>query len=107
MASTPFNPDLFSSGQIRKYLVDVLRSVSATAVKLLHAASEMLGGNKALAVRLGINDSLLLLFMDGSHELPDVLLLRAVDIILAERQSWLPVTGQPAGQRPQAITGEN
>jgi hypothetical protein len=103
----PFNPDLFSSGQIQKYPVDVLRSVSATTVKLLQAASEMLGGDKALALRLGINDSLLSLFMDDSRELPDVLLLRAVDIILAERQSWLPATGQPAAQSPQAITGEN
>jgi hypothetical protein len=81
--------------------------VSATTVTLLHAAAEMLGGNKALAFRLGINESLLLLFMDGSRELPDVLLLRAVDIILAERQSWRPLTGQPAVRPPQAFTDEN
>jgi hypothetical protein len=74
--------------------------VSATAVRLLRAASDMLGGAKALAQRLGIRETLLHQFMAGVHDLPDPLLLRAVDIILEERQFRLalagPLTAQPA-----------
>jgi DNA-binding transcriptional regulator YdaS (Cro superfamily) len=61
--------------------------VSAATVKLLRAASEIVGGEDALAERLGIGKTLFSKFMSGSQGLPDVLLLRAVDIILAERHS--------------------
>lgn len=61
--------------------------MSATTVQLLRAASEIAGGNKALADRLGISEALLARFMTDSHALPDPLLLRAVDVILVERQS--------------------
>jgi hypothetical protein len=78
--------------------------MSATSVKLLKAASEIAGGHKVLAYRLGIAESLLSLFMDNSYELPDPLLLRAVDIILADRQSRLPPASQ-AVQFPQDSYG--
>lgn len=61
--------------------------MSATAAKLLHVASEIAGGTKALADRLGISETLLSRLMDGCRELPDMLMLRAVDIIIEERQS--------------------
>jgi hypothetical protein len=61
--------------------------VSATTVQLLRAASEIVGGNALLAGRLGVSEVLLARFMADSYELPDPLLLRAVDIILAERES--------------------
>jgi hypothetical protein len=64
--------------------------LSATTVRLLRAAAEIVGGNKALADRLGVNDALLAKFMADRHVLPDPLLLRAVDIILADRQFRLP-----------------
>ncbi|HEX2198321.1 MAG TPA: hypothetical protein VHG88_06850 [Burkholderiales bacterium] len=64
-------------------------------MKLLEAASEAVGGNKALALRLGISPTLLSKFMADSHELPDVLLLRAVDIILEDRQSRLLTSAGP------------
>jgi hypothetical protein len=69
--------------------------MSATTVQLLQAASEIVGGERALARELGIGETLLGKFMDDSRELPDALLLRAVDIILADRQSKLaaPRTG--------------
>jgi hypothetical protein len=104
LASPEAASKFISSEQIQNCLVDVLPSVSATTVKLLRAASEILGGNKALAYRLGIDESLLPLFMADSHELPDPLLLRAVDIILTDRQSRPPsLTNRPF---PQASTGE-
>lgn len=65
--------------------------MSATTVQLLQAAAEIVGSNQALAEELGIGESLLARFMNDSRELPDMLLLRAVDIILADRQSRLPV----------------
>lgn len=69
--------------------------MSATTVQLLQAASEIAGGPRALARELGIGETLLGKFMDDSRELPDTLLLRAVDVILADRQSQLaaPRTG--------------
>jgi hypothetical protein len=59
--------------------------VSATTVKLLHAAAEIAGGRYALAYRLGISEALLSRFMSDRRELPDTLLLRAVDIVLGDR----------------------
>jgi hypothetical protein len=70
--------------------------MSATTVKLLQAAAEIAGGEEALAERLGIRPRLLAKFMADSHELPDWLLLRAVDIIIAERQSGVQLASQPA-----------
>jgi hypothetical protein len=65
--------------------------LSATTVQLLQAAAEIVGGDRALARELGISEALLGRFMNDSRELPDMLLLRAVDIILADRQAHLPV----------------
>ena len=61
--------------------------MSTTAVKLLRAASEIVGGEDALAERLGVGKTLFSKFARGVVELPDGLLLRAMDIILAERRS--------------------
>jgi hypothetical protein len=70
-------------------------AVSASTVKLLRAASEIAGGDRALAEHLGIGETLLAKFMDDSVELPDRLLLRAVDIILADREPLLrPLGGE-------------
>jgi hypothetical protein len=74
---------------------------------LLRAASEILGGHKALAQRLGIRPTLLYQFMADVHELPDSLLLQAVDIILADRQSRLALAGQPATPSPQEAMRES
>lgn len=61
--------------------------MSTTSVKLLKAAAEAAGGNRQLAAQLGIGEKALAMFMADQRELPDPLLLRAVDIILADRQS--------------------
>lgn len=60
--------------------------MSATTVKLLLAASEIAGSYKELAERLGVGEVLLADFMADRLELPDSLLLRAVDLILENRQ---------------------
>jgi hypothetical protein len=71
-------------------------SVSVTTVKLLRAASDIVGGDRALAARLEIGETLLSKFMDDSQVLPDWLLLRTVDIILTDRQPGLPPARQAA-----------
>jgi DNA-binding transcriptional regulator YdaS (Cro superfamily) len=59
--------------------------MSATTAKLLQAAAEVLGSNAALARRLGVEEWLLCSYLNDLRELPDALLLRAVDIVLADR----------------------
>jgi hypothetical protein len=64
--------------------------VSSTAARLLQAALEIVGTEKELARRLGIGETLLGKFMTDLVRLPDPLLLRAVDIVLAQRQLASP-----------------
>jgi hypothetical protein len=71
--------------------------VSATTVKLLRAAAEIAGGDKALADRLAIGETLLARYMADERELPDLLLLRTVDIIVEDRHSRLAIPAQSAG----------
>ena len=70
--------------------------MSATTIKLLQTASEIVGGDAALANRLGISERLLARFMADRIELPDQLLLLTVDIVVADRQSRLPLTSHLA-----------
>jgi len=60
--------------------------MSATSVKLLQAAADIVGGNQALAQCLGVAERTLAAFLTDTLPLPDSLLLRAVDIILTDRQ---------------------
>jgi hypothetical protein len=64
--------------------------VNSTAARLLQAALEVVGTEKELARRLGIGETLLRKFMTDLVQLPDPLLLRAVDIVLAHRQPASP-----------------
>ncbi|MGH8223284.1 MAG: hypothetical protein ACREQZ_09960 [Woeseiaceae bacterium] len=75
--------------------------MKASTVRLLQAASALAGGRKALADHLGISETLLSKFMADSLELPDPLLLRAVDIILEDRQSRLSAGSELALPSPQ------
>lgn len=70
-------------------------------MKLLQAAAEIVGGNAALAERLGIGEKILSTFMKDVRPLPDTLLLRAVDIILADRQSRRPAGPDAVAKRSQ------
>lgn len=78
--------------------------MSATSVRLLQAAAEIAGGDKGLAERLGISETLLSKFMSDRCELPDRLLLRAVDIILMDRESRPQRPRQPVAILPSADT---
>ena len=68
--------------------------MSATTVKLLQVAVEIVGSEEALAARLGISERMLARFMSDSRELPDALLLHAVDIVLADRHSQPPAADE-------------
>jgi hypothetical protein len=61
--------------------------MSMTTVKLLQAAAEIVGGEEALAERLGITQARMALLLADRIALPDRLLLLAVDIILEDRQA--------------------
>jgi hypothetical protein len=60
--------------------------MSATSAQLLHAAAEIVGGARVLALRLAVDEILLAAYMADRRVLPDALLLRAVDIVLADRR---------------------
>jgi hypothetical protein len=77
--------------------------MSACTVKLLKAASEIVGGTAALADRLGIDEALLAKFTADVWPLPDRLLLRAVDIILADRQNRFIPDPPPAQTAAKAL----
>ena len=59
----------------------------ASAVRLLRAASGLVGGDNALAERLGISELALSRLMSGQDELSDAVLLGVVDIIVANHDS--------------------
>lgn len=80
--------------------------MSATSVKILQAASEVVGGNEALAERLGIGERALAVFMEDRRHLPDSLLLRVVDIILEDRQSRLALASQSVSQACRLPIGD-
>jgi len=74
--------------------------VSATTVKLLKAAAEIAGSEEALAERLGVTYAHLAMLLDDRIPLPDRLLLRAVDIILEDRQARGVAPQSNAYERP-------
>jgi hypothetical protein len=88
----------------RNYCHEFVKVMSATTVKLLRAAAEIVGDEKALSERLGIAETLLAKFMVDICELPDLLLLRTVDIILEDRQSRFPFP--TAGQSREESEGD-
>ena len=57
-----------------------------TKTGLLKVACEAAGGLPALAARLGISEAMLHKCMSGGFEMPDSLFLRAVDVLLEERE---------------------
>jgi hypothetical protein len=61
--------------------------MNLTAMQLLQAAAEFVGGDKQLAVHLGIAPSLLGKLMAGRYPVPESLRLQVVDIVLTHRES--------------------
>jgi hypothetical protein len=62
-------------------------SSSTTKERLLQAACDAAGGTRAFAERLQISEAMLRKYMSGAFEMPDPLLLRAVDLLLEERDA--------------------
>ena len=79
--------------------------MSHATVKLLKAAAEILGSEEALARHLSIGMSLLRVYLEERRPLPDVLLLRAVDIVLENVKPASPVPLQPSPTRLPTSSG--
>ena len=77
--------------------------MSAAGAKLLQAATDVLGSEAALAECLGIEAWLLRSYLRDTRELPDALLLRVVDVLLADRLSQ----SRPADLRDVPKVAEN
>jgi hypothetical protein len=75
--------------------------MTSNTVRLLQAAAEVVGGEKALAKELGISEKLLSRFMTDFISLPDPLFLRAVDIVLDRQQSELGLRVMSASPSPE------
>jgi hypothetical protein len=75
--------------------------MTSNTVRLLQAAAEVVGGQKALARELGISEKLLSRFMTEFISLPDSLFLRAVDIVLDRQQSELGLRVMSASPSPE------
>jgi hypothetical protein len=75
--------------------------MTSCTARLLQAAAEVVGGEKALANELGISEKLLAKFMADSISLPDALFLRAVDIVLAHQQFELGLPGLSPAPFPE------
>ena len=67
------------------------QSTNSIAVKLLQAAAGFVGGEKQLALPLGLAQPLLDKLMADLHHAPDPQLIGAVDIVLAHHQSLIPL----------------
>jgi hypothetical protein len=73
-------------------------SPKPTAVKLLQAAAAFAGGEEQLARRLGISPAFLDELMAGLQRAPEPLLFQAVDIVLAQPQSLIPLAALQASR---------
>src|SRR5260221_8165333 len=71
-----------SSASPARLLPGNAQSVSAITVQLLQAASEIAGGDAALAKHLGVSERLLARFMAGHPGLPHPLRLTCVGLVL-------------------------
>ena len=81
--------------------------MSTATAKLLLAALEKAGSTKVLADRLGITETVLAGFMADGCPLPDPLLLRVVDVVLAEQTFRYPLVKQPPPLLEEPATPEN
>jgi hypothetical protein len=69
---------------------------------LLVAAAELAGGAEALARYLHISPKTLRLYIDGERRLPDFLLLRTVDLVLAGG----PQPSKEQAEQPEATASQ-
>ena len=72
-------------------------------MKLLQVAAEILGGEEALAERLGITYARMLALLQDRVALSDRLLLKAVDIIIEDRHARGALPSPKIYERPGHI----
>jgi hypothetical protein len=75
--------------------------MTSNTARLLQAAADIVGGERALARELGISEKLLSRFMADFISLPDPLFLRAADIVLDHQQSELGLPGLSPAPYPE------
>ena len=68
--------------------------------QILAKAAVKIGGAEVLASRLEITVRLLKMYVEGDQEIPDSVLLRAIDIIVEDLPQALPDASDPT--RPQS-----
>jgi hypothetical protein len=78
-------------------------AVSNPTVRILEAAAVILGGEDKLARYLNVGDELLRAYLEDRQELPDLLLLRTVDVILDNIRSMIPPNPEATQSLEQAI----
>jgi hypothetical protein len=61
----------------------------ATGQLVLERALQKLG-ETGLAARLGISKSILRVMLSGAHAVPDSILLKAVDVVMADLPDFVP-----------------
>jgi hypothetical protein len=64
--------------------------VSGATARLLEAAAQIAGGEQRLAEHLHIGEVLLRAYLEDRRPLPDSLLLKVVDLVLANMESRPP-----------------
>jgi len=68
--------------------------------QILAKAAVKIGGAEVLASRLEITARVLKMYLEGDQEIPDSVLLRAIDIIIEDLPQALPDPSDPT--RPQS-----
>ena len=68
--------------------------------QILAKAAVKIGGAEVLASRLEITARVLKMYLEGDQEIPDSVLLRAIDIIVEDLPQALPDASDPT--RPQS-----
>lgn len=77
--------------------------MSHATVRLLRAAAEIMGSEEALARHFDIGRLLLRAYLEERRPLPDYLLLRAVDVVLAHTKPTGALPSAPDELRPPQL----
>ena len=75
-------------------------AIEKASRQILAKAAVKIGGAEVLASRLEITARVLKMYLEGDQEIPDSVLLRAIDIIIEDLPQALPDPSDPT--RPQS-----
>jgi len=67
---------------------DTASEMRNTKARLLQAACDAAGGPQAFAARLEVSEAMLRKYLSGAFQMPDPLLLRAMDLLIEERERF-------------------